>query len=57
MLEFPFVDLCLNLLHHMQRCRFGSVIILIRTKNKPAATSTNASIVDEAIFYADFFIA
>ena len=30
--DFNFGEFCLNLLHHMERCRFGSVIIQIKTK-------------------------
>ena len=35
MFDFAFVDLCLHLEYHMQRCRIGSGVHQIGTKNKP----------------------
>lgn len=56
MFDFPFVDLYLNLLRHMQKCRFRPVIIRIATKKPPATTSRNKSIIDGAISCPHFFI-
>ena len=60
LLNFAFVDSCLNLLHYMQKCRIGPVVIQIGTKYKPISMSTVAnasSIFDGVIFCPDFFIA
>ena len=59
MFDFAFVvlSLCLDLLHHVQRCRFRPVITQIETKNELKSTTTNASIIDGAIFCPYFFIA
>ena len=41
MFDFPFIDLYLNLLRHMQKCRFGPVIIRIATKKTPEISQSS----------------
>ena len=53
MFDFAFVDLGLNLLHHVQIFRIEPVIIQTGTKNE-STTTTNAAIIGEAIFCPDF---
>ena len=55
MFDFAFADLCLGLLHHMQKCRFARVIVQFGTQNKPTSTAKNVSIIQMEQYFGPIF--